>query len=192
MKRRDVLATAIGVVGVTGLSGCTDIQLTESNGGTDPRSTPTETPTSETGTASPTPTTTKTPVPFPETCEQWPDIDGLPTPPSELTEESVETFVREFERVYAVATNDDYGGVASLETRSVETIDERYVVRLAFEAVPTTATPDADGETPTPLPIDAYTHHAVYRLTETRLLRELRSHIDGSLFSKTCWTRDSG
>lgn len=192
MKRRDVLAAAIGVVGFTGLSGCTDSQLTDSNGGTDPRSTPTQTSTSETGAASSTPTTIETPVPFPETCEQLPDIDGLPTPPSELTEASVETFVREFERVYAVATNDDYGGVASLETRSVETIDERYVVRLAFEAVPTTATPDADGETPTPLPIDAYTHHAVYRLTETRLLRELRSHIDGSLFSETCWTLDSG
>jgi len=94
--------------------------------------------------------------------------------------------------VYAVETNDDYGGVESLQTRSVETVGERYVVRLSFDAVPATPTPDADGETPTVLPGDAYTHRAVYRLTADRMLREVRSHIDDSLLSQTCWTLNGG
>jgi hypothetical protein len=186
MHRRGVLEIAFGVIGISGLSGCIGGRSPDPNGGTEPRSTPTGTPT-----ASPTPTPTETPVPFPETCETLPDIDGLPTPPSELTEDAVETFVGEFERVYAVATNDEYGGVESLQTRSVETVGERYIVELSFEAAPVTRTPDADGATPTPLPIDAYTHRAVYRLTEERMLRELRSHIDDSLLSRTCWTLES-
>lgn len=188
MRRRDLLTAAIGVVGVTGLSGCIDDQASGSNGRSGSRSPPPQTPTSEAGAASP----TETPVPFPETCEQLPDIDGLPTPPSELTEETVETFVREFERIYAVETNDEYGDVESLQIRSVEKVGERYIVRLSFDAVPVTPTPDSDGATPTPLPTDAYTHRAVYRLTEERMFRELRSHIDDSLLSKTCWTLESG
>jgi hypothetical protein len=196
MHRRDVLEAAIGVVGFSGLSGCTGGRSPDSNGGTGPQSTPTgtaasETTSAETTAASPTPTPTETPVPFPETCEPLPDIDGLPTPPSELTEDTVETFVRDFERVYAVATNDVYGDVESLRIHSVETVDERYVVRLTFDAVPVTSTPDANGATPTPLPTDAYTHRAVYRVTEERMLRELRSHIDDSLLSETCWTLES-
>ncbi len=187
MQRRDVLTAGIGVLGFSGLSGCTGRQSPDSNGGTEPQSTPTETPRSETTASSPTPTPTDTPVPFPETCEPLPDINGLPTPPSELTEVSVETFVRDFERVYAVATNDEYGDVDSLVIHSVERVGERYIVSLRFEAAPVTPTPDADGATPTPLPIDALTHRAVYRLTDERMLRELRSHIDGALFSRTCW-----
>jgi hypothetical protein len=187
MRRRDVLTAATGVVGVTGLSGCIGDQASGSNDGTDSRSISTQTSPSEAGATSP----IETPVPFPETCEQLPDIDGLPTPPSELTEETVETFVKEFERVYAVATNDEYGDVESLRIHSVEQAGERYVVSLSFDAVPMTPTPDADGATPTPLPADAYTHHAVYRLTEERMLRELRSHIDDSLLSKTCWILES-
>ncbi|MFB6107608.1 MAG: hypothetical protein ABEJ82_02055 [Haloplanus sp.] len=183
MYRRHVLTATIGVIGVSGLSGCAGDQSPGSNGERGPRSTPTE---------SPTPTPTETPVPFPETCGPLPDIDGLPTPPSELTEDSVERFVREFERVYAVATNDEYGGVESLQIHSVETVGERYVVRLSFDAVPATRTLDAEGTTPTPLPTDAYTHRAVYRLTEDRMLREVRSHIDNSLLSRTCWTLGSG
>jgi hypothetical protein len=196
MYRRDVLKAGVGVLGLSSLSGCTDVGPSDSNGGNDPQSTPTETaastPTaSETPTTSPTSTPTETPVPFPESCEPLPGIDGLPTPPSELTEQTVETFVRDFERVYAVATNDEYGGIESLETRSVETVGERYVVRLAFDAVPATSTPDASGETPTPLPTDAYTHRAVYRATEKRMLREVRSHVDDSLLSQTCWILES-
>ena len=187
MHRRGVLTVALGVIGVSGLSGCIGGRSPDSNGGTEPRSTPTETTT-----APPTPTPTETPVPFPETCEPLPDIDGLPTPPSELTEDTAETFVEAFERVYAVATNDEYGGVESLRIRSVETAGERYLVSLSFEAAPVTRTPDADGATPTPLPTDAYTHRAVYHLTEERMLRELRSHIDDSLFSRTCWTLGRG
>ncbi|WP_415380131.1 hypothetical protein [Halosimplex sp. TS25] len=188
MHRRDVLTAAIGLVGVTGLSGCTGDQPSGANGETDPRSTPTHDPPSEAGTTSSPQTPVETPVPFPDTCAELPDIDGLPTPPSELTEASVETFVGDFERVYAVATTDEYGGVESLQIRSVEHVGQRYVVSLSFDAVPATPTPDSDGATPTPLPVDAYSHHAVYRLTEERMLRELRSHIDDSLLSKTCWT----
>lgn len=175
MHRRDVLKAGIGVLGSGGLSGCLGDRSPVSNGGTEPPATPTETP-----------------VPFPESCESLPAIDGLPTPPSELTEASVERFVRDFERVYAVSTNDEYGGVDSLDIQSVETIGERYVVGLRFEAAPVTPTTDADGATPTPLPIDALTHRAVYRLTAERMLRELRSHIDDALFSRTCWTLAGG
>ena len=188
MHRRDVLEAGVAVIGIGGLSGCAGRRSPGSNGRTEPQSTPTETPASETAAASLTTTSTGTPVPFPDTCEPLPDIDGLPAPPSELTEDTVETFVGDFERVYAVATNDDYGAVDSLRIHSVERVGERYVVGLSFDAVPATTTPDADGATSTPLPLDAYTHRAVYRLTEERMLRELRSHIDDSLLSRTCWT----
>ncbi|WP_348609033.1 hypothetical protein [Halobaculum rarum] len=183
MHRRDVLKSGIGVLGFGGLSGCTSGRPSDSTGSAGPRSTPTE---------SPTPTPTETPVPFPETCEPLPDIDGLPTPPSELTADTAETFVRDFERVYAVATNDEYGGVESLRIHSVETVGSRYIVSLTFDAVPVTPTTGADGTTPTALPPDAYTHRAVYRLAEERMVRELRSHIDHSLLSQTCWTLESG
>lgn len=197
MHRRDILKAALGVIGFTSLSGCTRPGSSDSNGETEPQSTPTETVVSEstesdTATATSTSTPTETPVPFPESCELLPDIDELPTLPSELTRETVETFVRDFESVYAVATNDNYGGVESIYISSVETVGERYIVRLSFDAVPPTRTPDADGTTPTPLPTDAYTHRAVYRLNDERMLRELRSHIDDSLLSKTCWTLESG
>ncbi|MFC6989863.1 hypothetical protein ACFQJD_16265 [Haloplanus sp. GCM10025708] len=192
MHRRDVLEAGAGVLGFVGLSGCTGGQSAGSNGGTEPGSTPTETADSATSTAETTATPTETPVPFPETCEPLPDVDGLPTPPSELTEDAAGAFVEEFESVYAVATNDEYGGVESLRVHSVETVGERYVVRLTFDAVPATPTADADGTTPTPLPTDAYTHRAVYRLTEERMFRELRSHIDDSLLSRTCWKLESG
>lgn len=192
MHRRDALKAGIGVLGLGGLNGCTGRQSPDSNGGTEPRSTPTGTAASETTATSSPSTPTGTPVPFPETCEPLPDIDELPTPPSELTEDAVETFVGEFERVYTVATNDEYGGVESLRIRSVETGGEQYVVSLSFDAVPATPTSDADGATPTLLPPDAYTHRAVYRLTEERMLRELRSHVDDSLLSRTCWTLESG
>jgi hypothetical protein len=191
MRRRHVLKAGVGALACSGLSGCTGRQSPEPNDGTGSQSTPTETTASET-TTSPTPPPTDTPVPFPETCEPLPDIDGLPTPPSELTEDTAETFVGEFERVYAVATTDHYGGVESLQIRSVETVGERYVVSLSFDAVPVTPTTDAAEGTPTPLPTDAYTHRAVYRLTEERMLRELRSHIDDSLLSRTCWTLERG
>ncbi|MFB6123244.1 MAG: hypothetical protein ABEJ78_07275 [Haloferacaceae archaeon] len=191
MYRRDVLEAGAGVLVLGGLSGCTDGQSSGSDG-TEARSTPTETTTSATTTVATTATPTETPVPFPETCEPLPDVDGLLAPPSKLTGGSAESFVREFERAYAVATNDEYGGVESLRVHSVETVGERYVVRLTFDAVPATATPDADGATPTPLPPDAYTHRAVYRLTEERMLRELRSHIDDSLRSRTCWNLEDG
>jgi hypothetical protein len=97
-----------------------------------------------------------------------------------------------FERAYALATNEEYGDVESLRIRSVETVGERYVVSLSFDAVPATSTADAGGATPTPLPIDAYTHRAVCRLTRERTIRELRSHIDDSLLSRTCWTLEGG
>jgi hypothetical protein len=151
-----------------------------------------ETTASETTAASPTSTPTETPVPFPETCDPLPDIDDLPTPPSDLTKDTVETFVGDFERVYAVETNDEYGGVESIQITSVETVGEQYIVNLSFDAVPATPTPDSDGATTTPLPTDAYIHRAVYRLTNERMLRELRSHIDDSLLSRTCWTLESG
>lgn len=189
VRRRDVLEAATGVLGLGGLSGCTG-RTPDSDGGTS-RSTSTESTANPT-TTSATPTPTETSVPFPETCEPLPPIDGLPVPPSELAAETAEAFAREFERVYAVATNSEYGGVESLEVRGVETVGERYVVSLTFDATPATPTADTDGATPTPLPPDAYTHRAVYRLIEDRMLREVRSHIDDSLLSRTCWSLGSG
>jgi hypothetical protein len=171
MRRRDALASGVGLLGLGCLSGCAALRS----------------PASDDGTATPSSGATATPVPFPETCAPLPDIDGVPAPPSELTRESVESFVRDFERAYAVATTDEYGGVDSLRTRSVEVVGERYVVGLSFDAAPATPSSDADGATSTPLPPDAYTHRAVYRVTDERVLRELRSHIDDSLRSRTCW-----
>jgi hypothetical protein len=206
MRRRALLGAGLGVLCGAGLGGCTGRRSPDPGGGTGPRSTatePTGTPTPEpapsesaadasaTATAS-TSAPTETPVPFPETCEPLPDVEGLPAPPSELTEETAEAFVEEFERTYAVATTDEYGGVDSLRVDSVETVGERYVVGLSFDAVPATPTAGGDGETPTPLPPDAYAHAAVYRLAETRMLREVRSHIDGGLLSWRCWTLGSG
>jgi len=184
VHRRDLLIASIGVLGFSSLSGCTGRQLPGSNG--------TETQSTSTQTKAPSPTTlTETPVSFPETCEPLPAIEGLPTPPSELTQDTAETFVRDFESVYAVETNDEYGDVDSLQIQDVEIVGERYIVRLSFGAVPATPTPDADGETPTSHPVDAYTHQAVYRLTGERMLRELRSHSDDSLLSKTCWMMEN-
>jgi len=181
MHRRDLLKAGIGVLGFGGLGGCTSNRPSDPNGGAGTRSTPTESP-----------TPTETPVPFPETCGPLPDIDGLPSPPSEVTADTAETFVGDFERVYAVATNDEYGGVESLQIHSVETAGSRYIVGLTFDAVPAAPTPGADGTTSTALPPDAYTHRAVYRLADERMVRELRSHIDDSLLSRTCWTLESG
>lgn len=187
MYRREVFKAGIGVLGFNGLSGCAGSQLPGLNGGTEFKSTPTET-----AAGSPVSSATETPVPFPETCKPLPDINGLPTPPSELTADTVKRFVSDFERVYAVATNDHYGDVKSLYISSIEKVGERYVVSLSFDAVPVTPTPNTGGTTPTPLPTDAYIHRVVYRLTEERMLRELRSHIDNSLLSKTCWLLESG
>ncbi|MFB6140464.1 MAG: hypothetical protein ABEJ26_08530 [Halosimplex sp.] len=210
MQRRDALKAGLGAVALGGLSGCASGRSPGSNDGTEPPSTSTETTESDSTpaeTATPEnaasetppsdapatpPTSTGTPVPFPETCGPLPDIDGLPAPPSEPTADTAEAFVRDFERVYAVATTEEYGGVDSLRVRSVEAVGERYVVALSFDAVPATPTADAAGETPTPQPPDAYTHRAVYRLTGERMLREVRSHIDDSLLSRTCWTLESG
>jgi len=146
MHRRDLLKAGVGVFGVSGLSGCAGVPSLEPDDEPEPEST--ETPTSETPdpgtpTNSPTPTPTETPVPFPETCEPIPDIDRLPEPPSELTEETAETFSGEFERVYAVATNDEYGGVNTLDIDSVETVDERYVITLSYGLLSLFAGPPA-------------------------------------------------
>jgi hypothetical protein len=193
VQRRDVVEAVFGVVALTVSSGCTAFESSGTTTDHDTRQTPTERePPTESSTPpdshSPIPTPADTPVPVPETCDPLPALDGVPAPPPELTRDTAESFAVEFERAYAVRTEDEYGGVESIRVRSVETVGERYVVALSVDAAPVSATPDADGTTPTSLPIDAYTHRAVYRLTDGRMLRELRSHIDGSLRSWTCFT----
>lgn len=192
MNRRRVLtATAAAVAG--GLAGCTAVQSGDDETD-DPDSTPTETPSSEPSPAdSPTETTpTPTREPFPDSCPEGPDVDGLPSVPESPTEENIAEFVTEFERVYAVATNDEYRALEDVRVTDTESTDGRFRVELAVEATMVTGTPGPDGETPTPRPAGASAHRALYRIQGEQVVRELRGHAAGRKISSECWTVDSG
>lgn len=182
-RRRFLLATATALG--AGTAGCLGGQTSPGD----------ETPTDQTPTAEspspPSPTTqspTPTPQPFPDSCGSPPDIDGLPAWPDELTEESVRSYVTEFERVYVVATKSEYGGIADLQVTHTETSGDRYNVQLAVEGTPPTQTAGPDGETPTEIPPDGTAHRALYRLEGDRMVRELRGYAGGSVLSTDCWS----
>lgn len=140
--------------------------------------------------ATPTPSDSGTPTltPLPDSCEPLPDVEGLPTRPEELNEDSVADYVSEFERVYVPATDPAYGGIESLQVTDVEGIGDRFRVELAVEGAPPQRTPGPDGETPTPMPVDAHSHRTRYRLEGDRLVREHLAYADSSLLSSECWT----
>jgi hypothetical protein len=104
-----------------------------------------------------------------------------------LTEESVRSYVTEFERVYAVTTKSEYGGIASLQVTETETIGDRYRIQLEVEGEPATPTTGPDESTPTPLPADAYSHKVLYRLESDRMMRVLLTYPDEAPLSSDCW-----
>lgn len=188
MHRREFLAGTITVFGTSSLAGCSGLQTLSDDGETSSQSTPNTTATQTPSTATPkTDTPTSTPVPFPESCEPLPDIDGLPARPAELTEDSVISYLTEFERVYTVATKSSYQGIASLRVTHTETVGDRYNVQLEVEGIPVTPTPGPDSQTPTPGPADGFAHRVLYRLEDNRMLRELRGYAGGSRLSSDCW-----
>lgn len=172
MDRRTFLTLAATAVGATSLTGC----LGNSPAGEDGDA------------ATPTATQTPTPDPFPASCQALPDVEGVPSPPAEATEDSVREYVTEFERTYAVATNADYRSVESVNVNRVETEDDTYEVELAVEGVPATSTAASEGSTATPRPADATAHRALYRFDGDRLVRELRGYAGGRELSSDCWT----
>ncbi len=141
MYRRDLLAMAAASLGMIGVAGCLGSDSTADDGGTPTRSAPSATPTRAPSTSTDGGgTPTRTPVPFPDACQPLPDVDGLPARPTELTAESIRSYVTEFERVYAVATRSEYGGIANLRVIESETLGERYRLLLEVEGAPATTT----------------------------------------------------
>jgi hypothetical protein len=186
MHRREFLTVTATAFGTSSVAGCLGRQSSPGVDGTPPESTPTTTPTQNPVTPD-TATSTTTPTSFPDTCQPLPDIDGLPERPTKLTEDSVRSYVTEFERVYAVATKSQYEGIASIRVTHTETIGDRYRVQLEVEGEPVTPTAGPDGRTSTPMPVDAYAHRALYRLEGDRMVRELRGHAGGRRLSSDCW-----
>jgi len=185
MDRRKLL-TATGALLASGVAGCSSV-LSES--GDDSDATPTPEPADSNQSDN---DTSDTPEPLPDDCASLPDIQGLPTPPETRTQDSVTEFVREFEQVYGVATNEEYSDLESVQTTHVESTGDRYRVQLAIEAVSPTPTPGPDGSTPTPEPADASSYRTLYRLEGDTLVRELRDFAGGRELSSDCWTLDSG
>lgn len=165
MYRRLFLTVTATALGTTSVAGCLSSLSSSDDGGTP----------------------TQTPVPFPDTCQSVPDIDGLPARPDELTEESVRSYVTEFEQVYAIATKAEYGGIVSLRVTETETIGDRYRVQLEVEGEPATPRTGTDQRTPTPLPADAYSHKVLYRLEGDRMMRVLLTYPDEAALSSDCW-----
>jgi hypothetical protein len=178
MHRRELLTVTATALGTVSFAGCTGSSSTSDGS---------ETPTPATRTEPGEGTPTQTPVPFSDTCQPLPDIDTLPARPTELTEESVRSYVTEFERAYAVATESRYGGIASLQLTETETIGDRYRLQLEVEAEPVTPTRAPDGRTPTPMPAGAYAHKVLYRLEGDRMMRELLTYPDEAPLSSDCW-----
>jgi hypothetical protein len=191
MRRRKFLATTTALLATGGLAGCTangsDDDTTddpETETPTQSASPPTETP------ATPTAGTTGTPEWVSESCDSAPTIDGVPSRPETLTEDSVVEYAREFERTYVVATNDEYREIESIDVTNVENDSDGYHVQLAVEGVAATSTDEENG-TETPRPADATAHRATYRLFGPYLRREHRGHAGGQLISAECWTVDN-
>lgn len=109
-----------------------------------------------------------------------------------MTEESARSYVTEFERVYAVATRSEYGGIASLQVTETGTIGDGYRIQLEVDAEPATPTTGPDGSTPTPLPADAYAHKVLYRLESDRMVRVLLTYPDEAPLSSDCWILSTG
>lgn len=181
MRRRSVLATATTLVGAGTLAGClrADGDPADANGMGSPP--PTRRSTTETA------TTVQSPDNLPEDCQPLPDIQGLPARPEPLTEERVREYVTEFERTYAVATNDEYAAIAGLTVNHVADDRGYYRASLEVDAVPPTET-SSENSTATEPPPDATAYRVQYLLPEGRVIRELRGYAGGSLLSVTCWT----
>jgi hypothetical protein len=184
MNRRELL-TATGVLLASGsVAGCSSV-LSESDDDSDGAPTPEQDDSNQSDDD-----TTDTPEQLPDDCSSLPDIEGLPTPPEERTQDTVTEFVRAFEEVYAVATKSRYSALESIQT-DVEAVPGGYKADLAVEAERPRRTPGPDGSTPTPEPSEAYAHRATYRLNDDTLVRILRGFPGGRELSRECWILDS-
>ncbi|MFD1644192.1 hypothetical protein [Haloarchaeobius litoreus] len=162
MRRRALLAATATALGSATVAGCLGDGATDGDG-----------------------TTTHTDA-VPENCSETPDIDGLPARPESLTESSVVDYVREFEEVYVVATDDGYAGIRSITVSEVTAVEDGYEVDMAVDGVEPTRTGTA-----TEQPVDATVHRATYRLRGRTLVRELRGHPANRLIWTDCWTVSS-
>ena len=184
MNRRALLTATGALLASGGVAGCSSV-LSDAGDDSD------GTPTPEQDDSNQSDDDTDTPDPLPDDCSSLPDIEELPTPPEERTQDTVTEFVREFEQVYGVATNDEYSDLESVQTTHVESTGDRYRVQLAIEAVRPTPTPGSDGSTPTPEPADASSYRTLYRLEGDTLVRELQDFAGGRELSSDCWTLDA-
>ncbi|WP_256297808.1 hypothetical protein [Haloarchaeobius salinus] len=177
MRRRALLAATATALGSATLTGC----LGDGESGGDGTNSPDP---ATNRTATPTDTATATSADsFTENCPTEPDIDGLPARPAALTESSVVDYLREFEEVYVVATDDSYAAIASISVTETTAADDGYEVDMAVEGVEPTRTGTA-----TEQPADATAHRVTYRLRGDTLVRELRGYPAGRALSEDCWT----
>jgi hypothetical protein len=181
MRRRALLAATATALGTATVAGCLGDDGEPNGDGTTTR--PTATPT-DTQTDAPTATRDDS---FPANCPDEPDIDGLPARPENLSESSVVDYVREFESVYVVATDDYYTGIDSITVTETTAAGGGYDVDMAVEGVEHTPT-----GTETPQPADATSHRVTYRLRGQTLVRELRGYAAGREISEDCWTVSTG
>jgi len=179
VNRRAFLQATVAAATGAGLAGCRG-----------EASSPKESTTPTPGDGTRNQTSSPTPVPFPDSCAPLPDLEGRPSRPAELNDDTVREYVTGFERLYAVETIERYRAIDRVTVTDVRAIGERYRVELEVEANPGTATPGADGETPTSLPPDGRAHRALYRVGTERMVRERRGFADGATLSSQCWTLD--
>ncbi|WP_257299841.1 hypothetical protein [Haloarchaeobius sp. FL176] len=182
MRRRALLAATATAVGSATVAGCLGDDDPDGDGTTNSVSTTTQPTGGPPDTTTETPTTTSADS-FPEDCPDEPDIDGLPARPETLTESSVVDYVREFEEVYVVATDDSYTAIDSITVTETTAAGDGYDIDMAVEGVEPTRTGTATQE-----PADATSHRVTYRLRERTLVRELRGYAAGRELSEDCWT----
>jgi len=185
MRRRALLAATATALGTATVAGCLG-DGSDGSDGSDGDGTTSPAPTTTQPTTTQTPTQTPTDS-FPANCPDEPDIDGLPTRPETLTESSVTDYVREFEAVYVVATDDYYAGIDSMTVTETTATGGGYEVDMAVEGVEPTRTGTA-----TQQPADATAHRVTYRLRGQTLVRELRGYPAGREISEDCWTVSTG
>ncbi|WP_440992155.1 hypothetical protein [Haloarchaeobius baliensis] len=186
MHRRSLLTATASALGAVTIAGCLGDESDDGDGTTSPDPTTTRPTSTPTDTRTATATATRA-TSFPEDCPDEPDIDGLPARPETLTESNVVDYVREFEAVYVVATDDYYSGIDSITVTETTAVDGGYDVEMAVEGTEHTPT-----GTETPQPADATSHRVTYRLRGRTLVRELRGHASGAFISEDCWTVSTG
>lgn len=166
-SRRSILRTLAATASL-GSAGC--------SGSDEPASNGTRSPAASTGTE---PSTMAIPV----ECGAGAGTRRFPSLPSEVNDESIESFAREFERAYREPELASAEQIESLSTRSVEEVDGGHVVELGVEVDWIT-----DGEsTHTEKPTDAGRFSVTYRIGRDRVYRE-EARVAGGSENEDCWT----